>query len=221
MALQNIFINMKLHDVVHLYPWQLNNELYINLKKNLKNKVEKKCIDVGLICNIYNIENYNGYIIPEDLSGNVAFNVTYNANVCVPLPGYQIIMKVEQIIKQAIMVKNGPVAGIVKFTDINNNIFSTTDSNQLLNIKTNQPLKIGDHVKVTVKSKRSFIGETNIGILGFINDYATNEEIIANMYIDLEEKDDVDNIKNVEYGEINEVEENINENNISDYIMEI
>lgn len=220
MALQNIFIDMKLHDIVHVFPWQLNNELYINLKKNLVLKVNKKCIDIGLICSVNSIEQYSGYIIPEDLSGNVTFNVTYNANVCVPLPGYQIVMKVEQIIKQAIMVTNGPIAGIVKFTDINNNIFFTNDSNELINKKNNQPLKIGDHVKVTIKTKRSFIGETNIGILGFINDYANDEEIKQNMYIDLEEKDDI-NVKSNEFIETNEIADENNEFKIEGYTMDI
>jgi DNA-directed RNA polymerase subunit E'/Rpb7 len=223
MALQNIFVDLKLHDIIPIYPWQLNNELYLNLKKNLKIKTEKKCVDAGYICKINNIENYDGYIIPEDLSGNVTFKVTYNAKVCIPLPGYQIIMKIEQIIKQAIMVTNGPIAGIVKFTDTNNNIFFTNDSNELINKKTNKPLKISDHVRVTIKSKRSFIGETNIGILGFINDIASEDEIRNNMYFDYDDDNDNIVIKENKVIEINDEEEFVDENvpKLSNFTMEI
>jgi DNA-directed RNA polymerase subunit E'/Rpb7 len=227
MALQNIFVDLKLHDIIHLYPWQLNNELYLNLKKNLKIKTEKKCVDAGYICKINNIEEYDGYIIPEDLSGNVTFKVTYTAKVCIPLPGYQIIMKVEQIIKQAIMATNGPIAGIIKFTDTNNNIFFTNDSNELINKKTNKPLKIGDYVRVTIKSKRSFIGETRIGILGFINDIASDDEVKNNMYIDFDDNDDIITKNNIVI-EVNDDEDEIdtfdntqNMTSLSAYTMEI
>ena len=225
MALHNIFIDLKLHDIIDLHPWQLNNELYLNLKKNLKKKVEKKCVDAGYICNINNIESYNGYIVPENLSGDVTFKVTYNAKVCVPLQGYQIIMKVEEIIKHAIMVSNGPIAGIVRFTDTNNNIFFTNDSNELINKKTNKPLIIGDHVRVTIKSKRSFIGESNIGILGFINDYATDDEIKNNMYINLDDDAELPTKEN-KFIEVNEeqdeiIEETQNMTGLSNYTMEI
>ena len=225
MALHNIFIDLKLHDIIDLHPWQLNNELYLNLKKNLKKKVEKKCVDAGYICNINNIESYNGYIVPENLSGDVTFKITYNAKVCVPIPGYQIIMKVEEIIKQAIMVLNGPIAGIVRFTDTNNNIFFTNDSNELINKKTNKPLKIGDHVRVNIKTKRSFIGEPNIGILGFIQDYATDDEIKNNMYINLDDDAELPTKEN-KFIEINDeqdeiIEEPQNLTGLSNYTMEI
>lgn len=209
MALQNVFIDLELHDIVPLYPWQLNNELYLNLKKNLIKKREKKCIGAGYICKINNIIKYDGYVIPEDLTGDVTFNVTYNAKVCVPIVGTQIVAKIEQIIKLVIMVVNGPISGIIKFADLNNNIFTINDANEIIHKKTNTPLKIGDHVKMIVKSKRSYNGETNIGVLGFINDIATADEIKANMYVDY---DDIDNNMN----DINDMTENYIEMNDDD-----
>ena len=36
-------------------PQQINNDIYINLKNNLKKKVEKKCNKYGFITKIYKI----------------------------------------------------------------------------------------------------------------------------------------------------------------------
>jgi DNA-directed RNA polymerase subunit E'/Rpb7 len=91
---------MQLHTLVVLYPWQLNNELYLHLKNNLKQKIENKCIDAGYVYKINNIEKYNiGYILPEDLTGNTIFEITYTAKICNPMINNQMICKIDKFLK--------------------------------------------------------------------------------------------------------------------------
>jgi len=183
MSLQQIFINIRLHDLVVLLPWQLNNELYLHLKNNLKNKVEKKCIDAGYICRVNEIENYdNGLLLPEDLSGNITFKVTYTANVCVPIPNNLMICKIDQIIKNVILCKNGPVNIIITYSNINVNAFSIDSKNTITDIRTKNKITIGDHIKIIIKSKRSYNGDNTIGVIGFIEDIATKDEIDEFMF---------------------------------------
>lgn len=194
MALQQIFVDLKLHDLVVLSPWQLNNELYLHLKNNLKNKVEKKCIDIGYICKINDIIEYkHGYLLAEDLSGNIIFKITYNAKVCIPLPNTQIICKIDQIFKSVIMAKNGPVVAVIKFTDININMFNILSNGSVIYKKTNTALTTGNYIKLTVRSKRSFSGDTTVGIIGYIDDIASSDDVSKYMFKDYEE--DIDEIQ--------------------------
>lgn len=188
MSLQQIFVNIKLHDLIVLFPWQLNNELYLHLKKNLKLKVEKKCIDAGYVCKINDIISYkDGTLYPEDLTGNVTFKITYNARVCIPLPNTQIVCKIDQIFKSVIMAKNGPVVGLIKFTDININIFTINNTGNVIYKKTNKILDATDYIKVTVRSKRSYSGDNHIGIVGFIDDIASADDIANFMFKEYED----------------------------------
>lgn len=202
--LKQMFVDLELHDLTIVYPWQLKNELYLHLKNNLKNKCEKKCIEIGYICKIHNITKYDGYIVPEDLSGNITFKVKYNAKVCIPIPNTIIIMKIEQIFKQVVMVTNGPVSGIVKFSDINSNLFKTNEFNEIFYKKTDIQIKSGNHVKVLIKTKRTYSGESNIGIVGVITDIATDEEIKENMYYDIDDDENEQTIDINTHIEMNE-----------------
>ena len=53
------YINTELYTTVHLLPNQMNNKLYINLKKNLEEKVSKKCYkNYGYIMDVYKILDF-------------------------------------------------------------------------------------------------------------------------------------------------------------------
>jgi DNA-directed RNA polymerase subunit E'/Rpb7 len=229
MVLQQMFVDLKLHDIILLFPRQMNNELYLHLKSNLKNKIEKKCIDVGYVCKINEIIDYkNGYLLPEDLTGNVTFKVVYSAKMCVPIIDTQIVMKIDQIFKSVLMCVNGPVSGIVKFTDINTNLFTINNSGNIIYKKTNKTLSINDHVKVTIKSKRTYTGDKNVGIVGYIDDVATKE--VVDLYMYKEYEDDEDDLKpyDSKFIEMNE-DDAINEGiepikpkgKVENYVMDI
>lgn len=209
MVLTDIFVNIKLHDNIIIYPWQLNNSLYLQLKNNLKNKVENKCIDIGYICKVYDIIEYkNGYLLAEDLTGNAVYNITYNAKVCIPLPNTQIICKIDQIFKSVIMVKNGPIIGVIKFTDINTILFTLNNTGNIIYKKTNKILSVDDHIKITIKSKRSYNNDNHIGIVGFIDDIVSDEnEYKKYMYKEQNDEinDNIDTINN-KFSSLNEDE---------------
>jgi hypothetical protein len=83
-----------------------------------------------------------------------------------------------------------------------------------------------DHVKITIKSKKSYIGDTTIGIIGFIDDIATPENIKEFMFKEYE--DDLDELKphvnkNIVMNEDEYVEEPeiISKEKENQYIMDI
>jgi DNA-directed RNA polymerase subunit E'/Rpb7 len=183
MALQQIFVDLTLHDIIPAEPWQLNNELYLHLKQNLKNKVEKRCIDAGYICRISDIVDYkDGYMLAEDFSGNVMFKIKYNAKACIVVPNIQIICKINQMVKGIIVANNGPVVVLIKYIDINTNVFKIGNTGNVVHVKSNKQLAQDVYIKITVKSKKSYNGESQLGVIGYIEDLATDEQINEYMY---------------------------------------
>ena len=47
------YLDSELYSRILIRPQQINNDIYINLKNNLKKKVEKKCNKYGFITKIY------------------------------------------------------------------------------------------------------------------------------------------------------------------------
>jgi DNA-directed RNA polymerase subunit E'/Rpb7 len=227
MSLQQIFVDLKLHDTIVIKPWQLNNELYLHLKQNLKNKVENKCIDAGYICNINDIIDYNdGYLLPEDFNSDVYFRVTYNAKVCVVIPNIYMVCKVSKLVKSVLIAENGPAIVLIKYIDINSNLFKINNSGEMINANTNKKIQINDHIKIRVKSKKSYTGDKNICIIGFLEDVL--DENFHTQYMFKNMDDDEINVKstsdieNIIMNEENDDDnENIKKSDNNSYIMNI
>ena len=191
---QQIYIDLKLHDIVIALPWQLNNELYLHLKQNLRYKIEKKNIDIGYICKVTDIVDYkDGYLLPEDFTGNGTFKVTYNAKVCVVIPNTQIICKINNMVTQLITARNGPVVVIIKQIDINQNLFKINNTGNIVYIKTGKQLDSNDHIKITVKSRKILNNDVHINVVGFLEDIVTSD--VASEYMFKDYDDDNDEVK--------------------------
>ena len=61
--LVNPYKNTIFYTRVKLLPYQMNNELYINLKNNLVKKVEKRCNKYGYVNKVYKILSYGDGIM--------------------------------------------------------------------------------------------------------------------------------------------------------------
>ncbi len=57
--LSSPYIDTELYSRILIRPQQINNDIYINLKNNLKKKVEKKCNKYGFITKIYKILDFS------------------------------------------------------------------------------------------------------------------------------------------------------------------
>jgi len=184
----NPFIIKELTTKIELYPYQMNSELYLNLKKNLKKKLEVKCNKYGYVNKIIRINEYSdGYIDPENFSGNGVYNIKYIANICVPLVNTKIIACIENFNKHLILTKNGPINAIIKVAEINNNIF-TIKSNGIFIENQNKNLEIGDYIKIIIKGQKFSPGDNKIGVIATIDNIATSEEVNEFYNMDVIEK---------------------------------
>ena len=136
------YIDTELYSRVQLLPYQMNNDKYINLKINLKKKVEKKCNKYGYVTKVYKILNHsNGIIDPENFSASAVYNIKYSARICIPIEQTDIICKVDTLSKVLIKASNGPILCIIKQTDVNNEYFDYNSSGLIVNKMNNEILK--------------------------------------------------------------------------------
>jgi len=220
-----------LYTKVGINPHQMNNDLYINLKKNLIDKYEGKCITEGYVIKIYKILEYsNGVITPENFSGNAVYNVKYMAKVCVALKDTTIIGKITKYIPNAnfALVEFGNIIKII-FTknkrDLNVNKFTIDNDKSIVHIETQKKLDVNDYVKIQLKTIKFYHNDNSIKCMGFLDDIPTVEEISKYNYNDIEIKEQKQEIiSTIYYNEENEIlDENVNEikSNIKSNIMSI
>jgi DNA-directed RNA polymerase subunit E'/Rpb7 len=173
----NPYKNTIFYTRVKLLPYQMNNELYINIKNNLKKKVENKCNKYGYINQVIKVLSYtDGTINPEDFTGSAVFDIKYSANVCKPIENTKIIVKIEKMNNMAILAKNGPIKVVLKYDKVSNK-FKTVQGTLLYG---NEQVKVGDYLIISVLAKRFYNKDIFISVYGFIDDVPTEQEIKDN-----------------------------------------
>jgi len=173
----NPYKNTIFYTRVKLLPYQMNNELYINIKNNLKKKVEKKCNKYGYINQVIKVLSYtDGTINPEDFTGSAVFDIKYSANVCKPIENTKIIVKIEKMNNMAILAKNGPIKVVLKYDKVSNK-FKTVQGTLLYG---NEQVKVGDYLIISVLAKRFYNKDIFISVYGFIDDVPTEQEVKDN-----------------------------------------
>ncbi len=180
----NPYKNTIFYTRVKLLPYQMNNELYINLKNNLKKKVEKRCNKYGYVNKVLKILTYtDGTINPEDFSGSAVFDIKYSANVCIPIENTKIVVKIEKMNNMAILAKNGPIKVVLKYDKISSK-FNVVQGTLLYN---NKQVKVGDYLVVSILAKRFYNKDVFISVYGFIEDIPTDQQIKDNFEPNQEE----------------------------------
>src|SRR5207302_6611862 len=119
------YITTVLSTSVMLNPRQLDNSIYINLKKNLIEKIEGKCYkNYGFVTKIYKILEYSeGVIVPENPMAGVLFNVKFTCRLCNPLKNTEIVCKIQKMKGMLINAINGPITVIITMDRLNDKIF--------------------------------------------------------------------------------------------------
>jgi len=208
------YLDTELYSRILIRPQQINNDIYINLKNNLKRKVEKKCNKYGFVTKIYKILDFSeGEVVPENFDSSIVFNVKFSCRICLPVSDTNVICKVDLLNKSLIKASNGPIVCIIGINYINENLFSINNKGDVLNINNNEILKPGDHIIVKIKGTNFFPGDERIVILGGLESLPTDEEIQKYYKENLESEkivddvnNDIDNLSNDNTSEISEVQ---------------
>ena len=198
-----------LYSKVCIKPHQLNNDLYLNLKNNLKKNKEKKNNEYGYITKIYKILDFNdGEVIPENFDASVIYNVSFSCRLCKPILNQKIICKIEFINKLFIKSINGPIISVtlVKSEDMSNK-FSINNINEVQYKLTKKKLVPNDYITIVVKGMKFESKDQKIIITSYLED-VPNEDEIKKYFNEKFDSEKIEEIKN----EIDENSENEDDN---------
>lgn len=177
----NPYRNTIFYTQVKLRPYQMNNELYINLKNNLIKKVEKKCNKYGYVNKVYKMISYtDGIINAEDFTSSAVFNIKYAANTCIPIENTKIVVKIEKMNNMAILAKNGPIKVVLKYDKISNKFKFVQGTFLYVEEKKNKQINVGDYLIVSILAKRFYNKDNFISVYGYVDDIPTDNQIKSN-----------------------------------------
>ena len=194
------YIDTEQYAKISLHPYQMTNDVNINLKINLKKKAEKKCNQNGFVSKIYKIvEKSNGIIEAENFNASANFVIKYSCKLCIPVENTLIIGKIRTINRVLMVVENGPILSVVLSNNINNDKFKPNNQNNLSYNESDKELEIGDFVKIKILSKKFNFNDNQIKTMAYLEDIASQEEVskyfstvINENEIDISEKDKED-----------------------------
>lgn len=161
---------------ISLEPYQMNSDILLNTKLNLKNKVENKCNKNCFIVKVHKILDIDdGLLIAENLSGNAIYNIKYHANVCIPVNNTYIIAKILIMNKKLILATNGPIRIFIPKNNIDTTNF--TIDKEIYHKQTNKYLELDMHVKIFIINHRISENSLEINSIGILYNIATDKEI--------------------------------------------
>lgn len=180
--MNNPFITGVLQANISLFPYQLDNNIDVHIKKNLIKKYEKRCFkEHGFIHKIYDITRKSvGYIIPENPTGSVTYLVSFSCRICNPIVNKIIITKILRLNNSLIKSECGAIEVINDVTKLDQNKFLVLHNGEVYFKKddiTKIKLESGTYLKMLITSKTFNDGDTRIVALGNILDIANNDEI--------------------------------------------
>ena len=170
--------NVEQYTRIIIEPHQMNSDIRNHMKYNLKKKVEKKCNKNGYVDEIYRITNYSdGYMIPENLSGNAIYDISYHCRLCVPIENSIIIGQVKVINQELVVAINGPIMMFIPRDNIDSTYWINNIDSFIHREKSSVKLNIGDFICVQIVNKKINQNDTQIKTIGKLLDIPSSDQI--------------------------------------------
>lgn len=186
LCLNKPYYDIEQKELILVKPEQMNSDILLNMKINLKEKIEGKCNKYGYVDKVYKILEYsNGLLTAENLSGGAVYNVKYHCRMFSPLENTSVIGEIILLNPELIIVMNGPIRIFIPRESINT---ETIDLNRNFMVKKEKKvLELNQKVIVTIKHKKINPKDKNIKCIGYLFDVASEKQI-KEYYDDGDEK---------------------------------
>lgn len=186
LCLNKPYYDIEQKELILVKPEQMNSDILLNMKINLKEKIEGKCNKYGYVDKVYKILEYsNGLLTAENLSGGAVYNVKYHCRMFSPLENTSVIGEIILLNPELIIVMNGPIRIFIPRESINT---ETIDLNRNFMVKREKKvLELNQKVIVTIKHKKINPKDKNIKCIGYLFDVASDKQI-KEYYEDGDEK---------------------------------
>lgn len=167
---------------VELEPHDMNSEARTNIFRHIKSLKENRCNRYGYVTEVTGVVSIKtAEIVPEDLLAKSVFDVKFNCILCCPAEGMTIVAQVQRMNNSLVCAANGPMLIIIQYDHINTEQFSISGGS-ILHRQSLQPLSTGSMVRVKIISTKFLIYDTNIKVLGRLQDFATETEVSGCYY---------------------------------------
>ena len=174
---------------ISLDPKELNFNLKANIKNYIHKKYNKKCIIHGFVKNVTNInfDSISGYLSPENqINSSVIFNVDYMANICIPLIGDFLPVKIIKRNQKLLLAKFDNIKIIINLVKSNINLDKfEIQENEISHKSTKKILSTNDEIIIKISGIKFHIGDTDIKALGILHDYYTENEMVEKFLNDV------------------------------------
>jgi DNA-directed RNA polymerase subunit E'/Rpb7 len=174
------FVTREFATVVKLYPYQMGNNFYAELKKNVVKKVVNKCNNYGIFTKVIKLTEYEENIInSENFDGNAEYNVKFIATMCIPLINTTIILKYDDFTNLDGVIRlsasNNAIHAILKLVD-NSHYFKYTND-KIFIVPYNRFIEKGEYIKATIKAMQITPGDSQISSICKMVGMASPEEV--------------------------------------------
>lgn len=177
MANFNLYYRTQLESNVKILPDQLNGNLDENILENLKQKVENKTNEYGIVLRVLNLIDYdNGMIDKANFMAITSFIVKYECYICSPIQNMEIICVVSNFIHGYIVAENGPVTAIIEYNNIDRQKFEFV-GDKILDINTKHEIKQDTYLRVSIINIKKNMGKQKIITICKLLSLATDQEI--------------------------------------------
>ena len=178
-----------IHTTINLEPKELNFNIKANIKNYIYKRYNKKCVVHGFIKNIagINYDNLSGYLSPENqINSSVIFNVDYIANLCIPLIGNYLPVKIIKRNQKLLLTRFDNIKIIINLvkSNINLNNFDVFE-NEIIHKSTQKSLDINDNIIIRISGIKFHSGDEDIKALGVLYDYYSQNDVIDEFLNDI------------------------------------
>jgi DNA-directed RNA polymerase subunit E'/Rpb7 len=172
-----------------IIPYQLGTSFEAYLLKNLKDKLEKKCTNIGYIESVDMITEYeHGKLPAGNFTGNVIYNVKFKAKIYIPIPDTSIVCKFKMARRFRCYAYNGPLFIIIKAKDMNEKFSYDSKGNLMYD---NKIITEDDYLVVKILTKHMNMGNTYIIIMAILEGLANDNQL---KYFSSNNEDNINNI---------------------------
>lgn len=177
MAHLSLYYHTQLETKVSLLPEQITGDIDNFILENLKQKIDSRSTENGIVIRINRLIDYDyGIIDKTHFMGTTVYKVKYECLLCSPVKDLEMICVVENIIKGFLISKNGPVYSAIQFSNIDFTTFEIV-GDEIKHIATGRLIKKQDHLKVSIININNNTDEGNIMAMCKLLNFATKAEI--------------------------------------------
>lgn len=174
---QSLYYLTQLKTRVVLLPNQLNASLKTSLLENLRNEVERKTVDNGVVMKINRVISHDhGIVDRSGFSGSVIYNVEYSCHLCSPAENMELVcVLTNSDVEGYLICSNGPLIVMVSIDMVDSDDFRR--KGKYITTRDGQELTLGQHLKVSIISYKMAKGQTTMNAYCKLISLPTAEEI--------------------------------------------